>query len=54
MQEAEKQNAQSLRLQISLVSPTGAYSVEGLVDDAMPMSLLIDTGAAVILIKKEV
>ena len=39
-------------LPYNLISPTDGCSVEGLVDD-MPLSLLVDTGAAVMLVRKE-
>ena len=49
-QEGEQEMAQTLS--ISLVTPTGGYHVKGMVDQ-VPTSFLVDTGAAVTLLRKE-
>ena len=45
-------NKTHLPYNISLITPTGGYGVEGLVDGT-PLSLLVDTGAAVTLVRRE-
>ena len=39
-------------MEISVVTPTGCYVVDGVVNNA-PLSLLVDTGAAITLIQIE-
>ena len=52
-QEGGKLMAQQAPVTISVVTPTGGYRVDGKINQ-IPISFLLDTGAAVTLIRKDV